>query len=90
MGIHQFILKFSGDRFFIASYHFTVQMYRTLCEKSSQPLPSKVKLEDAANIVIKFCFINKWKKICVEKRMKHYNYRKAVHIFLNSVKKNAL
>ena len=28
-----------------------------------------------------------WKKICVEKRNTHYNYRKEVHIFLNSVKK---
>ena len=24
MGILQFVLKFSGDRFFIVSYHFTV------------------------------------------------------------------
>ena len=28
--------------------------------------------------------------ICMQKRETHYNYLKSVHIFLNSVRKNAL
>ena len=38
---------------------------------------SKEILEDTANIAIKFCSINIWKKIYVKKRMIHYNYRKS-------------
>ena len=76
-------------------------MYGAHCEKSSQSLPlqrtSKGRLEDfkledfkATNIDIKFCFISIWKKMYVDKRVIHYNCRKSIHIFLNSVKKNAL
>ena len=39
MGIQQFVLKFSGDRFFIVSYHFTVLCTGHSAKKNSQPLP---------------------------------------------------
>ena len=42
-------------------------------------------MQITANIGIQSCFIYIMKKICTEKRETHYNDRKSVHIFLNSV-----